>query len=54
MNDNRGQTKKKSIFPKGFFSKERPEISLKESLKDVIPVEWEKKKKISKKGTLLN
>lgn len=27
-------------FPKGFFNKERPKVSLKESLKDVIPVEW--------------
>ncbi len=35
---------RKSIFPKGFFSKARKEITLEEALKDVIPVEWEKKK----------
>ena len=34
------EMKHKSVFPKGFFSKERPEIDLKTSLKDVIPVEW--------------
>lgn len=36
---------KKKIFklPKGFFSQPRPIISLKESLEDVIPVEWIKK-----------
>ena len=37
--------KRKSIFPKGFFNKERPEITVEESLKDVVRVEWEKRKK---------
>ena len=35
--------KKKVTFPKGFFTKKRPEIKLKEALKDVVPVEWVKK-----------
>lgn len=35
--------KKKPTFPKGFFTKPRPTISSKEALKDVIPVELEKK-----------
>ena len=37
--------KRKSIFPKCFFSKARSEETLEESLKDVIRVEWEKEKK---------
>lgn len=36
-------TKRKSIFPKDFFNKIRPEETLEETLKDVIPVEWKKK-----------
>lgn len=29
-------------FPKGFFKQHRPEISMKEALKDVVPVKWSK------------
>lgn len=32
--------KRKVVFPKGFFTKKRPETNLKDALKDVIPVEW--------------
>lgn len=33
--------KKESVkFPKDFFTKSRPTISLKEALKDVVPFEW--------------
>lgn len=31
----------KKIIPKGFFYKERTIISMKESLKDIIPVNWD-------------
>ncbi len=36
---------RKNKFPKGFFSQPRPEITVKEALEDVIPVEWKKVKK---------
>ncbi len=48
------EKKKKASFPKGFFKKERPTISLSDSLKDVIPVEWVKKRNKAKKKTILN
>ena len=32
--------KKRTRFPKGFFTKIRPEENLKDALEDVIPVEW--------------
>ncbi|MCI9110387.1 MAG: hypothetical protein HFH47_01075 [Bacilli bacterium] len=34
--------KSKSLFPKGFFQEPRPKISMKEALKDVIPIKWPK------------
>ncbi len=34
--------KKKPSFPKGFFEKPRPEITMEEALKDVIPIKWPK------------
>ena len=34
--------KKRPTFPKGFFTKPRPTITAKETLKDVIPFEWSK------------
>lgn len=30
-------------FPKGFLSRKRKEENMKEALKDVIPVKWEKR-----------
>lgn len=38
--------KRKVVFPKGFFTKKRTEVSLKDALKDVIPVEWVSKTSI--------
>ena len=32
--------KRKAVFPKGFFTKERPKVNLKDALKDIVPVEW--------------
>lgn len=40
-----------SRFPDGFFTKERKVITTKESLKDIIPVEWIKRKSQTKKNT---
>lgn len=40
--------KSKSLFPKGFFTKIRKEISTKEALKDVVPVNFNN---IDKKAT---
>lgn len=40
--------KKIMRLPKGFFEKSRPVISMKEALKDVIPVEWQEDEKIKK------
>jgi len=34
------EKEKKIKFPKDFFAKKRPEVNLKDALKDVIPVEW--------------
>ena len=34
--------KSKTLFPKGFFQEPRPEISMKEALKDVISIKWPK------------
>lgn len=45
--------KEQSKFPKGFFKKSRPTISTKETLKDVIPVEWNKNVLEGKKKTLV-
>lgn len=36
------ENKEKVEFPKGFFSKKRPEVSTKESLKDITPIKWSK------------
>ena len=33
----------KSEFPKDFFSRKMANITLKESLKDVVPINWNKK-----------
>lgn len=38
--DNKGN---KLQFPDGFFNIPRPTISMKETLKDVIPIEWNNK-----------
>ncbi len=44
------ERKNKIKIPKGFFSIVRPEISTKEALNEVVPVEWlEKSKKKSNK-----
>ena len=32
--------KRKAVFPKGFFTKERPKVNLKDALKDLVPVLW--------------
>ena len=42
----------KTKFPKGFFTKERPEINLQDALKDVIPVKWIKSNIQNDKKTL--
>ena len=34
--------KERTTFPKGFFTKERPTITTKEALKDVVPFKWSK------------
>ena len=34
------EKKKIPEFPKGFFTQPRPTISMKEALKDVVPIEW--------------
>lgn len=34
------EKKAKLMFPKGFFSQQRPTVSSKEALKDVIPIKW--------------
>ena len=51
--------KNKVKIPKGFFQIERPTVSAKEALEDVIPVEWvdnknSKKIKIEKKAVNQN
>ena len=43
------EDKKRVIFPKGFFTKDRPIITDKEALKDVIPVKWSEEVKDDKK-----
>ena len=44
---------KKISFPKGFFSKSRPTISMEEALKDVIPAKWSKKVQKGKKKVVV-
>lgn len=34
------ENKKRSLFPKNFFIKERKEITSKEALKDVVPLNY--------------
>lgn len=34
----------KNNFPDGFFNQQRPTITMKESLKDVLPIKWKTKK----------
>lgn len=34
------QKKQIKTFPKGFFTQSRPQISMKEAIKDVIPFKW--------------
>ena len=43
----------KTLFPKGFFTKSRPTISMDEALKDVIPLKWSKKEKKEKKKVII-
>ena len=45
------EDKKKVSFPKGFFTKDRPTITNKEALKDVIPIKWSEEVKNDKKET---
>lgn len=52
--------KRKVVFPKGFFTQKRPEVNLKDALKDVIPIEWvpktstrNDKKKTSNKSSII-
>lgn len=46
--------KKKSVeFPKGFFTQPRPTVSMKEALKDVVPIKWSSEVKSGKKKTIL-
>ena len=42
------EDKKRVIFPKGFFTKDRLVITNKEALKDVIPVKWSEEVKTDK------
>ena len=46
--------KKKPEFPKGFFTQPRPTVSMKEALKDVIPIEWSNEVKNKKKKIVLH
>lgn len=34
------EKEKKQVFPKGFFTKERPKVSFEDSVKDDIPFVW--------------
>ena len=43
----------KTLFPKGFFTKSRPTISMDEALKDVIPLKWSKKVQKGKKKVIM-
>lgn len=45
------EKKQKTIIPDDFWSIPRPNITMKEALKDVIPFEWEKAKTKNKKNT---
>ncbi len=47
------EKKKRPEFPKGFFTQPRPTVSMNETLKDVIPIEWSNEVKIGKKKTVL-
>ncbi len=46
------EEKSKVSFPKGFFTKERPVITNKEALKDVIPIKWSEDVEKDKKKTI--
>jgi len=47
------EKKERPILPKGFFTQPRPTISTKESLKDVIPIQWSKDVLEGKKKALI-
>lgn len=45
--------KRKVSFPNGFFTKDRPVVTNKEALKDVIPIKWSNEVKNQKKKTVI-
>ena len=47
------ERKKKPAFPKGFFTKLRPAMSLNEALKDVEPFKWSEDVLKGKKKAIL-
>ena len=47
------EEKKKPTFPKGFFTKLRPTMSLNEALKDVEPFKWSEDVLKGKKKAIL-
>ena len=46
--------KKKVSFPSGFFTKERPVITNKQALQDVVPINWSKDVEKGKKKTIID
>lgn len=46
--------KKKVSFPSGFFTKERPVITNKQALQDVVPINWSKDVEKEKKKTIID
>ena len=48
------ENKEKNLFPKGFFQKDRKNISSKKALKDVVPFEWIQKKNTNKYSKLIS
>lgn len=45
--------KERPIFPKGFFTQSRPTVSTKETLKDVVPIQWSKNTIIGKEKAIV-
>ena len=48
------EKKKMLEFPKGFFTQPRPTVSMKEALKDVVPIKWSNEVKSEKKKIVLH
>ena len=46
--------KKKVSFPSRFFTKERPVITNKQALQDVVPINWSKDVEKEKKKTMVD